>query len=424
MNRRILSFCLAFVVAQGVWATTNSDFAPRWVAFSGRSIPSQTLSVDSTPQRKSISESSIDAVTPEINELARNLHDDPVLIYEFVRNKIEYVPYYGFKKGAYQTLLDRAGNDADQSALLVALLSAADDSIELTYQYGILRIPTADASATDTAASWFGVDNTKDAVSRVIYKNALPLHEISDLWTDLDRIWIKATIQGTPHQLDPAFKPHHRQSPLEFTNLMGYVRSTLLTAAGGDSTDPATYARNLNEANVRQELADCTSNLVAEIRANYFGMSVADAFGNDKIIEVEVSSLPTSLPFQLMSEVFPFTTPPPGIVHTLRLQHGTIDKTFSMADIAGKCLSISYNPVGNEGGVEYNIALAYGIEYYEVKMTAFLGESISGYIILKNNNAAPMPINAFEVRGGGGGIFLWKIPAGEPWHQVRHGVAQ
>ena len=66
-----------------------------------------------------------DEITPEISALAEGLRFDPVLIYEFVRNHVDFVPYYGCKKGAHLTLLEMSGNDADQSALLVALLRAS-----------------------------------------------------------------------------------------------------------------------------------------------------------------------------------------------------------------------------------------------------------------------------------------------------------
>ncbi|MFU8781214.1 MAG: hypothetical protein ACNA71_09365, partial [Kiritimatiellia bacterium] len=59
---------------------------------------------------------------PEIEELARGLQYDPVRIFNFVRNRIAYTPYYGALKGATMTLLERSGNDFDQAALLTALL--------------------------------------------------------------------------------------------------------------------------------------------------------------------------------------------------------------------------------------------------------------------------------------------------------------
>jgi hypothetical protein len=39
-------------------------------------------------------------ITPEIAELARALQYDPKLIYDYVHNHIDYVPYFGSLKGA------------------------------------------------------------------------------------------------------------------------------------------------------------------------------------------------------------------------------------------------------------------------------------------------------------------------------------
>lgn len=57
-----------------------------------------------------------------IKDLADSLDNDPLNILNYVKNNIDYVPYYGIKKGSDATLIERAGNDFDQSALLIALL--------------------------------------------------------------------------------------------------------------------------------------------------------------------------------------------------------------------------------------------------------------------------------------------------------------
>ncbi|WP_054692759.1 transglutaminase-like domain-containing protein [Geotalea toluenoxydans] len=48
-----------------------------------------------------------------------------MLIYEWVKNNVETEWYWGAMKGAEETLRQKSGNDADQSALLVALLRAS-----------------------------------------------------------------------------------------------------------------------------------------------------------------------------------------------------------------------------------------------------------------------------------------------------------
>src|SRR5271157_2868938 len=80
-----------------------------------------------------------EAITPEITALARNLQNNPTLIYNYVHDHIQYVHYFGSHKGAKMTLLEQSGNDFDQCALLIALLRAAN--LSPTYQFGLIEVP-------------------------------------------------------------------------------------------------------------------------------------------------------------------------------------------------------------------------------------------------------------------------------------------
>jgi transglutaminase-like putative cysteine protease len=80
-----------------------------------------------------------ETITPEIQALADGMQDDPLKIYNYVHDHIKYVLYFGSKKGAQLTLLEKSGNDFDQSALLVALLRAA--GYNASYQFGWMKIP-------------------------------------------------------------------------------------------------------------------------------------------------------------------------------------------------------------------------------------------------------------------------------------------
>jgi RHS repeat-associated protein len=63
----------------------------------------------------------------EIRAKASELGFDAVRIYEFVRNEVEYTPYYGLRKGPVGTLRSGSGNEYDISALLVSLLRTSED---------------------------------------------------------------------------------------------------------------------------------------------------------------------------------------------------------------------------------------------------------------------------------------------------------
>jgi transglutaminase-like putative cysteine protease len=102
------------------------------------------------PKEQDLAETPETKVTPRIQELAQQLDRDPVRIYEYVRNKIRYEPYYGVRKGADQTLLEQAGSDADQAALTIALLR--ESGIHARFVQGVAELPAA------RAANWLGVD--------------------------------------------------------------------------------------------------------------------------------------------------------------------------------------------------------------------------------------------------------------------------
>ncbi|MBN2109349.1 MAG: transglutaminase domain-containing protein, partial [Deltaproteobacteria bacterium] len=93
----------------------------------------------------------------EIKALAESLGRDPIRIYEYVKNTIEYQPYWGSLKGAQETLLSKQGNDCDQASLLIALLRYSG----YPARYG-QAVATVDIGR---AKSWLGVESGQMAVN-------------------------------------------------------------------------------------------------------------------------------------------------------------------------------------------------------------------------------------------------------------------
>src|SRR5205814_2534101 len=101
-----------------------------------------------------------EAITPEIQALARGLENDPLRILNYVHDHIRYLLYFGSKKGAQLTLLEKSGNDFDQSALLVALLRAAGHT-NSGYQFGLVEVPYDDPAGHDEDLHhWLGLTLT------------------------------------------------------------------------------------------------------------------------------------------------------------------------------------------------------------------------------------------------------------------------
>lgn len=93
--------------------------------------------------------------TDDIQSLARSLRHDPIKIYEFVRNHVQYAPYFGYLKGPGLTLLERSGNDFDQAALMIELLRASGHTAN--FVYGRMTIPNFWAVDQRDMQHWLGV---------------------------------------------------------------------------------------------------------------------------------------------------------------------------------------------------------------------------------------------------------------------------
>ncbi|MFY9487169.1 MAG: transglutaminase domain-containing protein [Solirubrobacterales bacterium] len=119
-------------------------------AYQAPSPDAEPSSLPREPESADLEETDETKISPAIEQLAAELDHDAVRIYEFVRNRIEFEPYYGIRKGADQTLAEEAGSDADQASLLVALLR--ESGIPSRFVKGVVELPAA------KAANWLGVD--------------------------------------------------------------------------------------------------------------------------------------------------------------------------------------------------------------------------------------------------------------------------
>jgi len=88
---------------------------------------------------------------PRVQALAASLGNDPVAIFQHVRDNIGIEIYTGSLRGARGALASNAGNSLDRASLTVALLRAANPNIEARYVQGTL----GNTEATAVAARMF-----------------------------------------------------------------------------------------------------------------------------------------------------------------------------------------------------------------------------------------------------------------------------
>lgn len=277
-----------------------------------------------------------------ITELARALQHDPVLMYEYVHNHIDYVPYFGALKGSTLTLLSGAGNDFDQAALLIALLRASGYTAD--FVFGKMAFPE---SSYPELASWLDVDQDAQTMANTLYSGGIPLDWYSDSIVP-NRVWVRLTIAGTEYLLDPAFKTYTRTTGIDLGQALDYDINDLLGAATNGATITADSVQNMSESELISQLEQYSASLTNAITTEHHNSTVAEIIGGRSINpEYLGETLPTALNYSTSDEIYWTDDVPTEYTATLRVEHVGIDHTFEIPDITAKRLTITYTGSNN-----------------------------------------------------------------------------
>jgi RHS repeat-associated protein len=247
-----------------------------------------------------------DFITDEIRALARGLRNDPVKIYEYVYNYIDYECYYGSKKGAQLTLMEKSGNDMDQAALLVALLRAAGYTPRYVYApcafpisaypawWGISPTPYADVSDAAIIAEYnlASPDTATLANYRLFkaistlaylggYYNAWPSNVGGKLCVSIPYTYVEVMVHGAICDLSPAYKAYTRMTGINLGYTSDYDRTNFLATAGGSTGSPD-YVSGLNESGIDALLNTYSENLITAFRDTHEN-SVKELLGGREI---------------------------------------------------------------------------------------------------------------------------------------------
>jgi RHS repeat-associated protein len=343
--RRLFAICmLCYSMSVASVYADDGPAGPGWLDVQGPPVTPEAAAAYSpisalTLQALDIPATTAATITPEISALARALKYDPKLIYEYVRNNVEYVPYFGSLKGATLTYLDGSGNDFDQASLMIALLRASGSTTQIAqYVYGGMTIPASNAPDQKDMQHWLGVDAA--AISTVLANGGIPQGNSS-------RVWVQLTISNSTdpnypngtYLFDPAFKPHTTVTGINLKTSMKYDHAALLSDAGG--TVGANFVQNLNETSLKSALDGYTLVLSNYIRSNYPNAKISDIIGGITIIPQTLIPLPTSLDFPSTPQSY-WTDIPDNFIHKVRIAHGGIDQTLNIPNLSGQKLSIVY----------------------------------------------------------------------------------
>lgn len=301
-------------------------------------------------------------ITPAVRDLAAQLQNDPVRIYGWVRNNIEWLPTFGSIQGADLTLLTRRGNAFDTSSLLIALLRAA--GVQARYVYGTIEVPAA------SAMNWAGGATRPQAVQQILGQGGIPNVAIVDGATisaiRMEHVWVEAFVDFVPSrgavnrvpdawvELDPSFKQYRYEAGVDITNEVPVdAAATAAAVVASAAVDPQTGSvTRFDQAAINAWVGEMPTSI-----SSRFGGAIepADFTGRKRTVIEQSSVLAASLPNRVVARAGRYDALPAGLRHmlTLTLFASEIDRAMgepslsysvSLPALAGKRLGITYLP--------------------------------------------------------------------------------
>jgi hypothetical protein len=336
------------------------------------------------PQPEDLAETPETKTTPAIHDLAISLGNDPVRIYEWIHNNIVFEPYYGIRKGANQTLVEKSGSAADQSALLISLLRGA--GVHARFVQGVAEMPAA------KLANWLAVDVAHgeriDAAAEILWSGGIPATSIRANGRlnkiRFNHVWIEAYVPTQAYRgveenvgsskgwlpLDPTIKRIRFVQPVaDFRQVLSPLADDWAQLFLGDSQVTGDYeflapASSVTEARTTN-LLEQSLDAMAEHGVDKESR-VSDLFGSRAIKKREVGFLPSSTQFQSLTVTSESRSLEPALHSTVSFQVSGSDAlstpepdggsgaesgftfTASTADLAGKRVTIAYVPASQE----------------------------------------------------------------------------
>lgn len=302
--------------------------------------------------------------TPAIQAKAAELNHNPVKIYNWVRNNIEYVPTYGSIQGADMCLQTKQGNDFDTASLLIALLRAS--GIPARYAYGSIELPI------EKVKNWVGGFTDSMAALDLLAAAGIPVEGITVggeiKYARLEHAYVEAWIDYIPSRgeihkkgdtwipLDASFKQYNYAPGIDIKSAVPFDGQTFMDQLKSTATinEAEGSITNVNPLLVQQTLEDYRIRVEDYISQNYPDATVGDVIGKKEVKKQEYSYLLGTLPYRVIVKGATYTNIPDNLKHKITFNVtkdgyddllGTgISITKSLPELAGKKITLSYSP--------------------------------------------------------------------------------
>ncbi|MFZ6747231.1 transglutaminase-like domain-containing protein [Undibacterium sp. JH2W] len=304
-------------------------------------------------------------LTPAIKAQAATLNNNPVQIYNWVRNNISFIPSYGSIQGSELTLQNKRGNAFDTASLLIALYRSA--GIPARYVYGTIDVPA------EKVMNWVGGVTKIEAAQSLLGQGGIPNIGLNSGGTiaaiRMEHVWVEAFVDYTPSRgainknpntwvpMDASFKQYEFTAGMDIKNKVSLNGQDLLTQVkqGATINDAGGYVQNLNQANLQTQMNNYQTQVQNYINSQKANATVGDVLGTQKIKVEAYSILMGSLPYKIVTTGSEFQTLPDNLRWKFKTNLypadgiSTSDTPFvelnrSTPQLAGKKITLSFVP--------------------------------------------------------------------------------
>ena len=301
--------------------------------------------------------------TPEIKAKALELGNNPVKIYEWVRNNIEFVPTWGSIQGAQMTLFTKQGNAIDTSSLLIALLRAS--GVHARYVTGTVELPI------EKIMNWTGGFSDSQTALDFMASGGVPVKagmsggRISKAF--FEHVWVEAYIdyipsRGAKHvqgkedtwiKLDPSYKQYAYAQGVDIKSAVPFDDQALLMQIQSTTTinEAEGYITGINSTLIQQTMEDYQARVQRFIQQNNPAAAIGEIFGKKEVVKQAYPYLLGTLPYRGVIRGVTYSELPDILRHkiTFTVRKNHLDEvpivlTRSLPEVAGKKITLSYVP--------------------------------------------------------------------------------
>jgi len=302
--------------------------------------------------------------SPLITAKAVELGNNPVKIYNWVRNNIEFVPTYGSIQGADYCLQTKLCNAFDTSSLLISLLRASN--IPARYVEGTVEIPI------EKVKNWLGGFTDSYEALSLLTSGGIPTIGMTVggkiKYVRIEHVWVEAWIDYIPSRgarhtegdtwipLNASFKQYNYTQGIDIQTAIPFDAQTFIDLIQATATINETegYVTSVDSLIINQTMTDYQTQVEDYITQNYPDATVGDVLGTKDILPHEFTYLLGTLPYRTIVRGTSYADIPDTLRHKISFRvvkdlmdelSGTpINITKSLPELAGKKLTLSYSP--------------------------------------------------------------------------------